>query len=174
MLVFGFGLYFYLSRPVWRPYQNDEFGVKFDWPDNFKAVSLTEAEKESGMVFKIERAKPEAQVFLRVEKDLGPVRFTGKTILDYLVETIDRTYPQRFPGYYKEDQRRFVLAGRNAEEFTFTYKSPKDETRIRQRYVVIVEDNKNLAFFLSFQAPEKEFPKSKDDFEKILTSFRFL
>lgn len=170
------GLYFYLSRPTWQTYQNDELKVKLDWPDNFQTVALTEPDEESGIVFKIERAKPEAQVFLRHEADLGPIRFTGKTILEYLIETIDRTYPNRFPDYRKEDQRMLVLAGQNATEFVFTY-SGKDkkgkEIRIKQRYLLIVKDEENIAFFLSCQAPEKNFPQSQKDFERIISSFTF-
>ena len=167
----GFGLYRRLTRPVWQAYRDDELKVGFDWPGDFQAISLTAEERESGMVFKIGRPEPEAQVFLRVEEDLGPVRFTGKTILEYLVETIDRTYPNRFPEFYKEDQRRFVLAGKNAEEFVFTYKSPGSETHIRQRYVVIVDDEANRAFFLSLQAPREIFSRSNDDFDRIVNSF---
>ena len=170
----GIILWQIFSEPEWMTYQNDELGVKFDWPDNFQTVPLFDSEKESGMVFKVEREKPEAQVFLRVEKDLGPIRFTGKTILEYLVRTIDRTYPNRFLEFHKEDQRSFVLVGKNAVEFVFTYKSPDGGTRIRQRYIVVVKDNENIAFFLSCQAPENEFFKSEKDFGRIVESFEFV
>jgi len=166
--------YWYFTRPTWQTYQNNELGVKFYWPDNFQRVPLSNAERDSGMVFKIERENPEAQVFLRVEKDLGPVRFTGKTILEYLIEVIDRTYPQRFPEFYKEDQRRFVLAGKNAEEFTFTYRSLDGETIIRQRYIVIVKNEENTAFFLSLQTPGDQYSGSETEFEQIIDSLVFL
>lgn len=178
-LLMGGGVAFWqiFSEPGWGTYQNDALGIKLDWPDNFQTTILTDVDKESGIVFKIEHARPEAQVFLRYEADLGPIRFTGKTILDYLVETIDRTYPQRFPDYQKEDYRQFVLAGQNAGEFTFTY-SGKDkgggEIRIKQRYIIAVKDEKNIAFFLSCQALENEFFKSEKDFDKIISSLEFV
>lgn len=170
----GIILWRIFSEPGWGTYQNDDLGIKIDWPDNFQTTILTDADKESGIIFKIERSRPEAQIFLRYEGDLGPIRFTGKTILDYLVETIDRTYPRRFLDYYKEDQREFVLAGQKATEFAFTYESPDGEIRIRQRYIVVVKDEENIAFFLSFQAPEKEFSKSEKDFDRIINSFEFI
>lgn len=170
----GGGLYGRFFRPRWQVYQDEGLGISFSWPDNFQVMTLTDSEKESGVVWKLARPKPEAQVFLRFEGDLGPIRFTGKTILDYLVETIDRTYPGRFPEFYKKDQRQFVLAGQNAAELVFSYRSPAGETRILQRYIVIVRDEENTAFFLSCQAPEEEFSRSAADFERMVISFSFL
>ena len=173
----GITLWQIFSEPRWEPYQNDELGIKFDWPDSFQTTTLTDIDKESGIVFKIERARPEAQVFLRYEADLGPIRFTGKTILDYLIETIDRTYPKRFPDYRKEDYQEFVLAGQSAKEFVFSYLGKGregEEIRVKQHYIVVVKDDENIAFFLSCQTPEKEFFKSESDFDKIISSFEFL
>lgn len=158
------------SQPDWQTYQNDDLGVEFDWPDSFQVVALTSEDKEAGFVFGIGRTKPNAEVFLRYEDGLGPIRFTGKTILGYLVETIDRTYPNRFPNYQKKDQREFVLSGQNAVEIVFTYSG--GQGRVRQRYIVVVKEE--IGYFLSCQAPESDFFKSEKDFDKIIDSFEFL
>ena len=172
LLSLGFGLYFYLSRPTWQTYRHDELGIQLQWPNSFQESTLTEEQNQAKIVFRITRENPKALFSLRYEDGLGPLKFSGGTVFDALVAAVNRRYPDRFPNYKKERYEELVLANEKATLFEFTYTGADGATRMRQRLVLLVREN--TAYYLSFQAPESEFPKSEKDFEKITESFSFL
>ena len=160
------------DKTRWNTYQNDELGVALEWPETFAATDLTEQEQAANIVFRITREEPSALFSLRFESGLGPLKLAGGTVFDALVEAINRRYPDRFPDYKKEKYEEFTLAAEKAALFEFTYLGTDGETRMKQRFVLVVKDN--AAYYLSCQAPETEFSKSAADFERIAEGFEFL
>jgi len=64
------------------------------------------------------------------------------------------------------------LATEKAALFEFTYLGTDGETRMKQRFVLVVKDN--AAYYLSCQASEEDFLEATDAFGRIVSSFEFL
>ena len=175
LILLGAGGLFYklvVAKPKWETYINDSLDVQLEYPRTFAETPIDEQNEEVGVVFRIEREKPNALFSLRYEEGLGALKLAGGTVFEALVATINRRYPDRFPDYKKDVFDEFILGNEKAALFDFTYTGADGETRIKQRFVVVVKDN--TAYYLSCQAPEKEFFKSEKDFDRIISSFEFV
>jgi len=160
------------AKPKWLTYTNSDLGLRLEYPNNFEERVISEESKEAGVVWEIKREEPPALFSFRLEDSLGALKVTGGTIFEALVATVNRRYPERFPGYKKENYAELVLANEKAAQFDFTYTGADGQTRVRQRFVIVVKDD--VAYYLSCQSPEKDFFKSEKDFDKIINSFEFL
>lgn len=177
LLVFlGLGLWFYKkesSKVSWKSYTDNELGVELSYPETFVKDKISDEDKKARIVFRATRKEPSALFSLRYEDGLGLLKtFGGKDILANLVAEIDRRYPDRFPDYKKENYKESVVANEKTAQFDFSYLGTDGETRIRQRFVVVVKDT--AAYYLSCQAPEKEFFKSEKDFDRMINSIEFI
>ena len=175
IILLGLGCWFYWRRrsaPVWETWTNDSLGFSLQYPSNFVARPLSEQAKEAGYILELRRQNPNALFSVRFEEGLGPLKILGGSVFEALVAEVNRRYPDRFPDYRKEKYEEIVLANEKAGLFEFTYTGADGKTRVRQRFVLVVKDEN--AYYLSFQAPQKEFFKSEEDFDKIIQSFEFL
>lgn len=161
-----------LPGDEWEIHTDNSIGIKFEYPLLFKTRDLDESDQKAGVVFRAIRDIPNALFSLRVEKDLGPLKITEGSILEALISMVNRYYPDRFPEYSKEKYDEIILANEKAALFEFTYLGEDGKTRIKQRLVIVVKDN--TAYYLSAQAPEKDFSKAEKDFDQVINSFEFI
>jgi len=175
ILSFSFGIYRYkkqqAEKPTWETYANEELGVSLVYPSNFEERALSEEGVAAGFVWEIRREKPPALFSLRFEDGLGPLKVSGGTVFESLVANANRRYPERFPDYKKENYEEFVLSSEKAALFDFTYTGTDGQTRVKQRFVIVVKDD--TAYYLSCQSPEKDFFKSEKDCDRMVDSFEF-
>lgn len=155
----------------WEQYQNADLKIKLSYPASFTQISLSDEDKTSKVLLRLERGNPQALITLRYEEGLGMLKAAGGSILDKLVESINRQYPTRYPDYNKEKYEELVIGNEKAARFYFTYTGNDKQTKIKQQFTVIVKDT--TGYYLSAQAPEAEFDRSASDFDKIAESIEF-
>jgi len=100
------------------------------------------------------------------------LKLTGGSILDSLINGVNRRYPERFPEFKKTKFEEKVVGNEKSALFEFTYLGTDKSTRMKQRLIIISKDNN--VFYLSMQSTEAEFEKSIQDFNEIERTFTFL
>jgi hypothetical protein len=97
---------------------------------------------------------------------------TLKDPIDIILDSIERSYPQRFQGFTKINQAVFNLNGSKAAEINFEYLGPTEET-ITQVLLVLMKDS-DRAFYVSFQSPKEQFENIYNRYyPEIKNSVRF-
>jgi len=155
----------------WEEYQNADLKIKLSYPASLSQISLSEEDKTSKVLLRLERKEPQALITFRYEEGLGMLKAAGGSILDKLVESINRQYPTRYPDYNKEKYEELIIGNEKAARFYFTYTGNDQQTKIKQQFTVVVKDT--TGYYLAAQAPEAVFDQSASDFEKIAESFKF-
>ncbi|PIS21323.1 hypothetical protein COY33_01745 [candidate division WWE3 bacterium CG_4_10_14_0_2_um_filter_42_7] len=153
-------------------FRNEEYRLSFSYPSNFQVTPLSEKQNEEYFLFRSVREQPSALISLRYEKGLGVLKLTGGSILDSLINGVNRRYPERFPEFKKTKFEEKVVGNEKSALFEFTYLGTDKSTRMKQRLIIISKDNN--VFYLSMQSTEAEFEKSIQDFNEIERTFTFL
>ncbi|MFH1426460.1 MAG: hypothetical protein ABIG66_03420 [Candidatus Kerfeldbacteria bacterium] len=160
------------EAPVYFDYVNDEYGVSIQYPDYYVLSSLTEDQIAGGIFFRIERQEPAGLFSLRKEEGVGKLRVLGGSVMDQLIESVNKKYPARFPDYQKELFEETVIGNEQAALFEFTYTGTDQETRMKQRFIIIVKESS--ANYLSVQTQEDSFDELDAEFTQMIDSFRFI
>lgn len=124
------------------------------------------------VVFRAEPADAEREALVTVSVERGLRIVTALThveMLAGLARNIERTYPERFPGFHKERERSFFVDGRRAVEVMFTYASPHGAT-IRQRLWVIAYDG-DTALSVAAQARADDFAAIEKAYFMLIFDF---
>jgi len=166
----GAGIYFVVNKapeqdqqsvsPRQASYRDSAIGLEVKYPEQTaKAQTLTDADKKDKIMLRLtgQEGQLPMLVTLRSESGLRVVaNLTKASIIDILMSNSEKALPQRFTGYKEESRRRYEHNGRNAGEIIFTYNSPVEGERVKQRFVVFVKDD-NTAVYLAMQAKEVDF-----------------
>ncbi|MDX1765852.1 MAG: hypothetical protein R3313_02775 [Candidatus Saccharimonadales bacterium] len=145
-------------------FYDEETQLTFSYPEQVKESQLTQADKDAGIIGRLEQADfsdSEILITVRVENDLRTAaNTTGKSVLDVVLNGINLRYPNEYPGFELELSQKKTFDGRNGADLLFSYDSPgQTETRIKQRMVVI-ETSDDQAVYINMQT-------LGDDFDEI-------
>lgn len=148
-------------------------GVRLEYPDTMIIMRLTSQDTADRFIFRARTGTQDAAALLTVRYEQGIAKAanaTKKQPLDLLLENIKGSYPQRYPAYKEEQQRRLVLHGYQAAEVIFTYNNPQGD-RVRQRFMIVIK-NTDTAYYISGQTIENKYTEiNKQVFEPVFSSF---
>ena len=186
LLISGFFVYQYYqthpkAEPVrWLDYNSEDFKFKVNYPETFKNTKITEDDKKANITFRAEQNNPSALFSIKYEERVGILTLAQKgSVLDVLSQNVERQYPNRYTDFKKEKQEKITVDGVEASQFYFTYTGADEQTRMKQRFVIVTHEYEKkelgtVAFYLSFQSQESDFEKLNPTFQQILDSFKFL
>ncbi|MBI3120351.1 MAG: hypothetical protein HYZ08_01910 [Candidatus Kerfeldbacteria bacterium] len=160
------------SEVPWVMFDGSSKGMNFSYPSTASISALSAEDEETGIFFRITLDDPRALFSIRREDSLGVLKLTGGTILDALVDSVNRQYPTRFPGYQKEKYEEPIIANEKAALFEFTYVGTDQLTRMKQRLVIIVRDN--VAYFISGQTEAAQFDRFVPTLDRIVQGIQFV
>ena len=159
-----------------RTYIDQKSGVNINHPVDSKVSSISEEDKKANIILRLNEKEGETPylITLRSESGLRAVAtLTRSEIIDMLMNNSERALPQRFTGFQKVSSRRYEHNGRKAGEIIFTYDSPVEGERIKQRFVVLVKDD-DTAVYLAMQAREADFDEQNTKiFDPMAESLNF-
>lgn len=177
LIVIGIILFFYKNKksssaPTTINFINEDLKIKLSYPSTYEITTLSEIHEKANIVFRATRINPDALISIKYEKGLGALAALGGTVMDNLINAVNRRYPERFPDYKKTKYEKTVIGNEDATVFEFTYKGKDNETSMKQRLVLIVKDNN--AYYISAQCKEVDFENLTIEFDKVISSFQFL
>lgn len=122
-----------------------------------KRLILSEQNKKDRVLLRLQHSSSMELPLLVTFRYEDGIRKTANLLkrepLDIILDSIDKSYPQRFPDFQKIDQERLEISGRKAAEVTFTYKRNNAGEKLKQRMLVIMK-NDDVAIYLAAQATE--------------------
>lgn len=158
LIVMGLTYWFLSFQSRFTHFTSREASIELKYSARLVPGTMSEQDKKDKVVLRLKQPQkePELLVTLRYETGLKPIATTSKQDLrDALADTLDKTYPKRFPQYQRISSRNFDVDAHRASELIFTYKSPAGET-VKQRFILIVI-NDDKAAYLSQQSKENDF-----------------
>lgn len=148
--------------------------LSLDYPAELMLAELTNQDRQDKILLRLQQDttnQPPLLITLRYEQGIKKAaNLLRREPLDVILDSIDKSYPQRFPGYQPTSQRRLEVSGRKAAEVLFSYQKDPSAQRLKQRLLIIIKDD-DTALYLAAQAQEPDFEKANSDvFEPIFQS----
>lgn len=156
----------------WLTFDGSGKGVKVSYPSTASVTTLSAEDQELGILFRMTLNEPRALFSLRQEDGLGVLKLTGGTIIDALIDSINRQYPTRFPGYQKEKYEEPIIANEKAALFEFSYLGTDQQTRMKQRLILIVRND--VAYYISGQTEAAAFDQFASTLNRMIQSIQFV
>lgn len=156
----------------WLTFDGGEKGVKVSYPSTASVTTLSAGDQELGIFFRMTLNEPRALFSLRQEDGLGVLKLTGGTIVDALVDSINRQYPTRFPEYQKEKYEEPIVANEKAALFEFSYLGTDQQTRMKQRLILVVRND--TAYYISGQTDAANFDQFAPTLDRMIQSVQFV
>src|SRR3712207_1757128 len=94
--------------PAMAIFQDKALGIQIKYPNSLRHVALSEQDTKDKVLLRLIEplGTPPLLVTLRYEQGLRPLSVVvKKETLEILLSNIERSYPQRFPGYQKLSER---------------------------------------------------------------------
>ncbi len=156
------------TRPA--SYQSHDLGVRFDYARALAKLPLTSEHQRGGTVLRLANPPgqtPELLITLRSERGLKTVAAaTKRDLRTTLLASLDKSYPQRYPGYVVLSRRNFDLNSHLASETVFSYEGPSGQLVRQQFWLVVLDDDR--ALYLSAQGKDDHFVQLKRDYFNAL------
>lgn len=172
--IFGLVFWFLSSQPQYATFESKSAGVTLQYDTRLKSDGINESDQKDKIVLRLQHAdnKPEMLITLRYEEGLKPIATAAKRELrSALIDTVNKTYPKRFPDYHQLSSREFEIDDHKAFESIFTYKGSTNET-VKQRFILIII-NDNKAAYLAMQSKDADFDHVNSRyFDKITASLQ--
>jgi len=175
-------IWFVLVKPVEAPdtasnnavalqqFEDQTHAIKISYPKSAVVSELTDKDKSDRFIL-IANATGDKpyKIYLKYEDGLrAATALTKLSVLDFMLENLNKSYPRQFPAYSKLSEHRLQLNGKEAAEVIFTYSASTGEV-VKQQIVLVTKDN-NKAFYLSMQAKETDFEALKETFQRVKQS----
>ena len=153
--------FWWLQRPEpVNPFYDQETGLAFEYHADMKASTLSQSDIDDMIIARLTPSSTEgAQYLVTTRRETGFETLTGVTGQsgpDIVLDNLNRSYPDRFPGFRLQRQQTFSLAGVNAAEAIFTYDSPNNGGRAQQHFIALMRTPDEAVYF-SFQSLEADF-----------------
>lgn len=158
-------------------FHDNTTGVSLKYPEKLEAAALNEQDKKDRILLRLQQSGSIDMPLLVTLRYEDGIRQTANLLkrepLDIILDSIDKSYPQRFPDFQKNDQKRLEINGRKAAEVTFTYKRNNVGEKLKQRLLIIMKDD-DVAIYLAAQSTEQHFATANQTyFEPMFTSITF-
>jgi hypothetical protein len=160
------------AEASWAMFDGSSKGIKLSYPSTASVSALSAGDEDIGIFFRMTLDSPRALFSVRREDGLGVLKLTGGTILDAVVDAVNRQYPTRFPGYQKEKYEEPIIANEKAALFEFTYVGTDQKTRMKQRLILIVRGD--VAYYISGQTEAAQFDRFVPTLDQIIQGIQFV
>lgn len=174
-LIFGFliaNLYFFDGTQLTK-FEDEASGAVLSYSPKLAENKVDESDVADKIFFRqsIVQEEYSALITARWEDGLKIVATTTKQdLVDVLSDSIEKTFPTRYPEFKLISKRVFTYNTRDAVEAIFTYRGPEG-FMIQQRFLGLVRDD-DSAVYLQAQAPTDSFDGAeKEIFDDVFTSF---
>ncbi len=139
------------------PISNDQAGLAYRIPDGYQPEIITDAERKIGMVVKLQRHDPFAQISVRIDTNMPmEAGLTNTNLTDFLNQNVAELYRQ-YPEFHQVSLGTAKLLGQSGTKLVFTYLGTDQQTRMRMAVTGFVLNNK--PYFVEFQSADPDFDK---------------
>ena len=139
-----------------RSFADNKRDIRLAYPAILQQSELSSADEHDGILLRLTDERPPILITVRYETGLRTAATaTKQPVLDLLIATIERAYPDRYPGYKQVHMQRLQQSGRSAVDITFVYQGPAGELA-KQRLMIIIRDN-DSAMYVAAQARDADF-----------------
>ncbi len=145
--------------------------LRYTYSDAFDPVSITSKEQENGMLVKLERSEPFAQIAIRIDPLTQLTSgLLKRSVADQLKDHAADLYTQ-YPDYHKVIEESQVLLNQPTTHLVFTYLATDQATRMHVEIYALEHASK--PYFFEFQAKESNVASLKQEFQRFRQSLSF-
>lgn len=138
---------------------------KFNYPKSWSVIQLTEADKNAGVLFKLEHASPEANLIIR--SIVGDLESEATQDKESLASSISESLKAGIEGY-SLIQKKVEKSG-SVDILRLKYNQTTDK-KTYTNIMAIIPTNKQI-FYLTFRATASDFSQVESDMNVIITDF---
>ena len=154
----------------------NEVGLEVQQPTQLKRAELSDKDKQGNVLLRLQESeanKVPVLITVRYEDGLKAIfAVTKQEPLEMLLTNLDKSYPDRFPGFTKISDRELTVGDKEAAEIVFDYQQPGQE-KVRQRLLIVIKDS-DTAVYVAGQLPADQYDQYNSTLlEPVFTSLKF-
>jgi hypothetical protein len=133
-------------------------GLSFNFDAELEPIELTQTDRDDKVVSRITSVEEGGNILITARYEDGFKKASGvtsKTSIDIILNSIERSYPERFPGYKELSSRKYDNNGKAAAEVIFSYNSTNDSLATQR--LVVLTDGEDRAVYVSAQSLTADF-----------------
>lgn len=161
-----------IHTPVGTVVSNTAAALTYTIPPSYQTDTVSEAETKIGMVAKLVRTDPVAQIGIRIDPNMPlEAGIAQLKLADYQQQNIAELYRQ-YPSFQQVYTGPSTLLGQSGNELLFTYVGLDKITTMQVDIISATINNK--PYFFEFQTLRRDYDTQKVDWESFIKSLHLL